>query len=133
MTRNGYEPLHHPPLTSVLKSNAEIQAEASNPYFYKVHLDQQQLELKKQDEHLDVVAATVGTIRQQAYMIHSELGDQAVLLNDMEDSVEKIDGKFDRARRRLDVFFAKSKKGSGKWIIFLILILIALIIVLLVT
>lgn len=96
-------------------------------------LSKQQDSLIHQEDQLDSLSNTVGNIRQHAYQIHSELQDQVILLNEMEDHVDHVDNRFQNAYKKLQGFVIDSKKSSGgRWIIVLVILLIITIVILII-
>lgn len=96
-------------------------------------LSKQQDRLIHQEDQLDSLSNTVGNIRQHAYQIHSELQDQVILLNEMEDHVDHVDNRFQSTYKKLQGFVIDSKKSSGgRWIIVLVILLITTIVILII-
>lgn len=100
------------------------------------HLDNQQIHeyhsqvLRDQDDQLDRLGASIGRQRELSMQIGQELDDHVMLLDDVEEGVDRHQAQFNRARGRLDRF---SRKARENWsltvIVALIVILVLLIII----
>ncbi|KAJ1962489.1 Syntaxin-6 [Dipsacomyces acuminosporus] len=92
---------------------------------------QQQVIMQQQDEHLDSMLDTVRNLHGIAGTMNTELDDQAVLLDEMGDLVDRTQSKLDSARQKVSKFLRDSSNRSLRTILILfvvILVLIALII-----
>lgn len=100
------------------------------------HLDNQQIHeyhsqvLREQDDQLDTLSASIGRQRELSMQIGDELDGQVLLLDEVEEGVDRHDAQFRRAKGRLDRF---SRKARENWsltvIVALIIILVLLIII----
>ncbi|OCL07956.1 hypothetical protein AOQ84DRAFT_377215 [Glonium stellatum] len=100
-------------------------------------LDNQQIHayhtrvLREQDAQLDVLGQSIGRQRELSMQIGDELDGQVLLLDEVEEGVDRHQGQFRRARGRLE---RVSRKARENWsltvIVVLIVILVLLIIVL---
>ncbi|KAL1959419.1 hypothetical protein VTO42DRAFT_2222 [Malbranchea cinnamomea] len=73
---------------------------------------QRQLELmREQDQQLDGVFRTVGTLRQQADDMGRELEEQAVMLDDVDTLADRVGGKLQKGMRRVGHII---RKNEGK-------------------
>ncbi|KAL1994822.1 hypothetical protein VTN49DRAFT_1009 [Thermomyces lanuginosus] len=101
------------------------------------HMDNQQIHehhqriLREQDEQLDQLGQSIGRQHQLSIQIGDELEGQIALLDDVENAVERHQGRLDTARRRLDRI---RRKAGDNWsmmtIVGLIIILVVLIVIL---
>jgi len=98
-------------------------------------LDNQQIHtyhsqvLREQDEQLDVLGASIGRQRQLSEQIGEELEGQVLLLDDVEEGVDRHQAQFVRARGRLDRF---SRKARDNWSLTVIVVLIIILLLLIV-
>jgi syntaxin 8 len=100
------------------------------------HLDNQQIHeyhsqvIRDQDDQLDALGASIGRQRELSMQIGDELDGQVMLLDDVEEGVDRHAAQFRRARGRLDRFSRKAKENwSLTVIVVLIIILVFLIII----
>ncbi|KAF2833018.1 SNARE complex subunit [Ophiobolus disseminans] len=99
-------------------------------------LDNQQIHefhsqvIRDQDDQLDQLGASIGRQRELSMQIGDELDGQVVLLDDVEEGVDRHTAQFRRARGRLDRFSRKARENwSLSIIVVLIIILVLLIII----
>jgi syntaxin 8 len=99
------------------------------------HLDNQQIHeyhsqvLRDQDDQLDVLGASIGRQRELSMQIGDELDGQVVLLDEVEEGVDRHAAQFRRARGRLDRF---SRKARENWSLTVIVVLIVVLLLLIV-
>ncbi|XPS75353.1 hypothetical protein M3J09_007449 [Ascochyta lentis] len=99
------------------------------------HLDNQQIHayhsqvLREQDDQLDTLSASIGRQRELSMQIGDELDGQVMLLDEVEEGVDRHDAQFRRARGRLDRF---SRKARENWSLTLIIVLIVILVLLIV-
>jgi syntaxin 8 len=100
------------------------------------NLDNQQIHayhsqvIRDQDEQLDQLGLSIGRQRELSMQIGDELDGQVMLLDDVEEGVDRHQAQFQRARGRLDRFSRKAKENwSLTTIVVLICILVLLIVV----
>jgi t-SNARE syntaxin family protein len=65
---------------------------------------QQQALMKEQDQQMDQLADTVGTLKEVAVVIGNELDDQTRLLNDLEENVDQTSSRLDQGMRKMKEF-----------------------------
>jgi syntaxin 8 len=98
-------------------------------------LDNQQIHayhsqvIAEQDDQLDQLGASIGRQRELSMQIGDELDGQVVLLDDVEEGVDRHSEQFRRARGRLDRF---SRKARENWSLTVIVVLIAILVLLIV-
>lgn len=99
------------------------------------HLDNQQIHeyhsqvLRDQDDQLDTLSASIGRQRELSMQIGDELDGQVMLLDEVEEGVDRHDAQFRRARGRLDRF---SRKARENWSLTVIIVLIVTLVLLIV-
>lgn len=100
------------------------------------HLDNQQIHqyhsavLRDQDSQLDTLSASIGRQRELSMQIGDELDGQVLLLDEVDEGVDRHDAQFRRARGRLERFGRKARENwSLSVIVVLIIVLVLLIVV----
>ncbi|KAF9433216.1 hypothetical protein BGZ76_009742 [Entomortierella beljakovae] len=83
----------------------------SNTKFVEQEAQQQQMLLQEQDQQLDGVMVTVLNMREIATTMNSELEDQSMLLDDLDEHVDRTSGGLQKAMRRMNNFI---KQNEGK-------------------
>jgi len=98
-------------------------------------LDNQQIHqyhskvLRDQDDQLDQLGLSIGRQRELSMQIGDELDGQTLLLEDVEEGVERHTAQFGRARGRLDRFSRKAKENWSLTVIVVLIIILVLLIV----
>jgi len=87
--------------------------------------------LRDQDEQLDRLGSSIRTQRELSMQIGDELDGQALLLDDVDEGVDRHQGQLDRARGRLDRFGRKARESWGMGLIVTLIIILVLLIVIL--
>jgi len=85
--------------------------------------------LREQDEQLDRLGASIGRQRELSMAIGDELDGQALLLDDVEEGVDRHAAQFRRAKGRLDRF---SRKARENWSLSVIVVLIVILLLLII-
>ncbi|KAF2279481.1 uncharacterized protein EI97DRAFT_177631 [Westerdykella ornata] len=99
------------------------------------HLSNQQIHayharvLEEQDAQLDTLSQSISRQRELSLQIGDELDGQALLLEDVEEGVDRHAAQFVRARGRLDRF---SRKARENWSLSVILVLIVVLVLVIV-
>ncbi|KAH8696435.1 putative SNARE complex subunit [Talaromyces proteolyticus] len=106
------------------------QFDASELSNQQIHEHHQQV-LQEQDSHLDQLGESIGRQHQLSIQIGDELEGQVALLDDVDNHVDRHQGRIDTARRRLDKI---RRKAGDNWslmtIVGLIIVLVILIVIL---
>ncbi|KAJ2726678.1 Syntaxin-10 [Coemansia sp. Benny D115] len=95
------------------------------------HQNQQQLLMEQQDEHFDAMLGTVRNLHGIASTMNTELDSQAVLIDEVNDLVDRTHTNLRKARKAVDKFLRDKSNRSLQIILLLfaaILVLIMLII-----
>lgn len=85
--------------------------------------------LAEQDEQLDRLGMSIGRQRELSMQIGNELDEHVVLLDEVEEGVDRHAAQFVRARGRLERF---SKKARENWSLTIIVVLIIILVLLIV-
>lgn len=99
------------------------------------HLDNQQIHeyhsqvLRDQDDQLDRLGASISRQRELSMQIGDELDGQVMLLDDVEEGVDRHAAQFVRARGRLDRFSRKAKENWSLTVIVALIVILILVIV----
>ena len=107
--------------------------DASGPNL--AHLDNQQIHayhdrvIADQDSQLDQLGQSISRQRELSMQIGDELDGQVMLLDDVEEGVDRHAAQFVRARGRLDRF---SRKARENWSLTVIVVLIVILVLLIV-
>ncbi|KAF2094454.1 hypothetical protein NA57DRAFT_68552 [Rhizodiscina lignyota] len=105
---------------------APDQSELSNQQIHEYHSGV----LREQDEQLDRLGESIGRQRDLSIQIGDELDDHAMMLDEVDERVDRHQGQLDRARSRLGRVARKAKDNwSMTTIIVLIVILVLLIVI----
>jgi syntaxin 8 len=85
--------------------------------------------ISEQDEQLDRLGASIGRQRELSMQIGDELDGQVLLLDEVEEGVDRHAGQFRRARGRLE---RVSRKARDNWSLSIIVLLIVILVLLIV-
>ncbi len=96
--------------------------------FIQRQIRQQQLELKKQDEGLEMLSESANRLGTLSLGIHEELNTQNMMLDEMEDDLEKATGNLNIVTKKTREMI---KKSGGKRNFMIIVSLSAVVVVLL--
>ncbi|CAI9633535.1 snare complex subunit [Alternaria burnsii] len=107
--------------------------DASSPNL--AHLDNQQIHayhdrvIADQDSQLDQLGQSISRQRELSMQIGDELDGQVMLLDDVEEGVDRHAAQFVRARGRLDRFSRKARENWSLTVIVVLIIILVLLIV----
>ena len=98
-----------------LPSPSAFDAESAAGDDYAGYEQQRQVEIMhEQDEALDGVFKTVGTLREQAHVMGRELEEQGEMLNEVDTLTDRLGGKLQGGMKRITTIIRKNE-GRG-WI-----------------
>ncbi|KAF8937186.1 t-SNARE [Dissophora ornata] len=101
----------------------------SNAKFVEQEAQQQQMLMQEQDQQLDGVMHTVLNMREIASTMNSELNDQSMLLDDLDEHVDATSGRLQAAMRRMNHFIKQNEETKSTCCIgILIMVLIIMLI-----
>ncbi|CDH51520.1 syntaxin-6 [Lichtheimia corymbifera JMRC:FSU:9682] len=112
--------------------------EASNSRHHNDHMledenQQQMVMMQEQDTHLDSMSGTLVNLKEIAGTMNTELEDQAMILDDLGDHVDRSQGRLKRAMNRVTYILKKEEESkSGYCICCLIIVLIILLVLVIV-
>ncbi|KAF9555337.1 hypothetical protein EC968_009013 [Mortierella alpina] len=106
----------------------------SNSKFVEQEAQQQQMLMQEQDQQLDGVMHTVLNMREIASTMNTELADQSMLLDDLDEHVDRTSGSLQKAMKRMNHFIKQNEETKsscciGILVIVLIILLILVIVV----
>ncbi|KAF1837247.1 hypothetical protein BDW02DRAFT_566299 [Decorospora gaudefroyi] len=101
------------------------QSDLSNQQIHTYHSDV----IRDQDDQLDRLGESIGRQRELSMQIGDELEGQVLLLDDVEEGVDRHTAQFQRARGRLDRFSRKARENWSLTIIVVLIIILVLLIV----
>lgn len=85
--------------------------------------------IRDQDDQLDRLGESIGRQRELSMQIGEELDGQVMLLDDVEEGVDRHAAQFRRARGRLDRFSQKARENWSLTVIVVLIIILVLLIV----
>ena len=88
-------------------------------------LQYQQDKLKSQDNQIDDIIADVAKGKQMGKAIHGKLQDQNVLLEQIDENMDKLDSKMERTKKKFETYL---KKSSNCCLITILIIELAILI-----
>ncbi|KAG0297825.1 hypothetical protein BGZ98_000421 [Dissophora globulifera] len=101
----------------------------SNAKFVEQEAQQQQMLMQEQDQQLDGVMHTVLNMRDIASTMNDELQDQSMLLDDLDEHVDRTAGRLGKAMRRMNHFIKQNEETKASCCIgILIMVLIILLV-----
>ena len=96
----------------------------------QIHQYHQQV-LQEQDDQLDTLSESIGRQRHLSMQIGDELEGQVALLDEVDQGVDRHQGRLDGARRRLKVVSQKAKANWGMTTIIVLIVILVLLIAIL--
>lgn len=106
-------------------AGAPDQSDLSNQQIHEYHSQV----IRDQDDQLDRLGESIGRQRELSMQIGDELDGQVMLLDDVEEGVDRHQAQFRRARGRLDRISRKAKENWSLTIIVVLIIILVLLIV----
>lgn len=82
-------------------SKLENELDSPNRHFLDDTIAQQHRMFLDQDEQLDMISDSVGTLKTVSRQIGNELDEQAVMLDDFGNELENIDSKLDSTMKKM--------------------------------
>ncbi|XP_067209568.1 syntaxin-6 isoform X1 [Linepithema humile] len=82
-------------------SKLENEMDSPNRQFLSDTLQQQNSMMRQQDEQLDMIGESVGTLKTVSRQINSELDEQAVMLDEFGNELETTDSKLDATMKKM--------------------------------
>ncbi|KYQ50189.1 Gamma-soluble NSF attachment protein [Trachymyrmex zeteki] len=82
-------------------SKLENEIDSPNRQFLSDTMQQQNSMIRQQDEQLDMIGETVGTLKTVSRQINSELDEQAVMLDEFGNELETTDSKLDATMKKM--------------------------------
>ncbi|CAK8673688.1 unnamed protein product [Clavelina lepadiformis] len=111
---------------------SKLEIENENGGFIKDQQQQQRLIIEQQDDQLDLVADSVGILKNMSKSIGNELDEQAVMLDDMDTEMENTHNRMESLLKKMAkvTHLSNDKRqwcaigilGSSIFVIFLLLV-----------
>ncbi|KAF4517690.1 hypothetical protein B566_EDAN016516 [Ephemera danica] len=91
------------PATHGTTKYSKLENEMDSPHrqFMDTTLQQQQHMIHSQDEQLDAISDSIGTLKTVSRQINSELDEQAVMLDEFGNELENTDSKIDSTMKKM--------------------------------
>ncbi|KAI8327886.1 t-SNARE [Blakeslea trispora] len=83
-----------------------------NSIFIENEQQQQMVMMREQDTHLDAMGGTLVNLKEIASTMNQEMDDQAILLDDLGNQVDRSEGKLKGAMRRITTILKKEEGNS---------------------
>ncbi|KAI9491974.1 t-SNARE [Zychaea mexicana] len=107
--------------------------EEDNDQFIEDERQQQMMMMNEQDTHLDGMSGTLVNLKEIAGTMNHEFDDQAMILDDLGDHVDRSQGRLQRAMSRVKTILKQEEESkSGYCICCLIIVLIILLVLVIV-
>jgi len=89
----------------------------------------QRAQLEQQDQHLDVLSASVSRTKELATSISEELDAQAGLIDELDTKVERTNTRMNSATRRVQQVMTSVKRDRGTQMVLCLVVLIVILII----
>ncbi|KAL5011660.1 hypothetical protein ScPMuIL_010211 [Solemya velum] len=108
----------------------DMEMERSNQRFLDDTQQQQQSLIKSQDDQLDNIGNTVGTLKNMSHQIGSELDDHTVMLDEFRHEMDTTESRLDSTMKKMAKVFHMSNDKRQWCAIMLLLVILVVVIVL---
>ncbi|KAG0198654.1 hypothetical protein BGX28_007906 [Mortierella sp. GBA30] len=102
----------------------------SNAKFVEQEAQQQQMLMQEQDQQLDGVMHTVLNMREIASTMNTELADQSLLLDDLDEHVDRTAGSLQKAMKRMNHFIKQNEETKSTCCIGILIIVLIIMLIL---
>lgn len=113
---------------NLLKRDVANNIDLEEPLRASSHIENQQLIIKEQDEVLDDISQSLGTLSNVGNEIDTEIHLHNEMLTGMHYEADSVMGRYEGVMKRLDTYLELSSRGQTCGVLFLIGVLIVLII-----
>ncbi|KAI7866351.1 t-SNARE [Spinellus fusiger] len=93
---------------------------------------QQMVMMQEQETHLDGLSGTLVQLRDIAGTMHREMDDQAILLNDLGDQVDRSQGRLSRAMKNITNLLKREEESKSDYCVCCLIIVLIVLLVLVV-
>ncbi|KAG0045913.1 hypothetical protein BGZ83_008887 [Gryganskiella cystojenkinii] len=104
----------------------------SNAKFVEQEAQQQQMLMQEQEQQLDGVMHTVLNMREIATTMNHELQDQSLLLDDLDEHVDRTAGGLQKAMKRMNRFIKDNEESKSSCCIGILVIVLIILLILVV-
>ncbi|KAF9397332.1 hypothetical protein BGX21_008974, partial [Mortierella sp. AD011] len=115
------------------KPSRRENAMYSNSKFVEQEAQQQQILLEEQEQQLDGVMNTVINMREIALTMNGELQDQSMLLDDLDEHVDRTSGSLRKAMKRMNHFIKQNEESKSSCCIGILIIVLIIMLILVIT
>ncbi|KAK7487292.1 hypothetical protein BaRGS_00021520 [Batillaria attramentaria] len=106
------------------------EMERANQHFIDDTLQQQQLLMTAQDDHLDMIGSSVGVLKNMSHHIGNELEDQNVMLDDFRHDMDHTETRLDQTMKKMAKVMHMSNDRRQWCAIGVLLVVLILVIIL---
>lgn len=113
-----------------------ISQDGANPFGDQNRIDsefqqfQQQQIIQEQDLQLDSIHETMRNLNEQAMIMGSELEDQGAMLDELDQDLDRVDGRLQRGLKRVNWIIEKNKERGSDWCIGILVVALVVLLVL---
>lgn len=120
-------------ITTMSNRISQDHTQGENPFDDRFEEDfnafQQQEVLQNQDLQLDLIHQTMRNLNQQAAMMGSELEDQGMMLDDLDQEMDVVGSKLQRGLKRVGFVIEKNKERASDWCIGILVVALCVLLV----
>lgn len=113
-----------------VSSMQQQQPSHDDPAYAAFEQQQQQSLMAEQDGQLESVSKTVGTLRDQAHTMGQELEDQAGILTDFDENVDRTQDKLRRGMKRVQWVIKKNEDTASSCCIGILILALVILLIL---
>ncbi|CAH7684737.1 hypothetical protein BY996DRAFT_6434463 [Phakopsora pachyrhizi] len=88
------------------------------------HQEHKMMMINKQDQTLSTISGVVGVLREQANLMGREIGDQNIMLEDLDEGIDRTESRLSKANRKLNKFVDDNKNSKSSWLIIILIVLL---------
>jgi len=111
------------PKKSDTRAKLQAELERDNQAFVEGQQSRQVQIVKEQDQHLDVLNRTVGTLREMGSQMDRTIKEHEVIIDDLDKQATRTDNRLKGAIKKVNELI-DSTKDSTQWCIIIVLILV---------
>lgn len=93
---------------------------------------QQQEMIRDQDLQLDSIHETMRNLNQQATLMGGELEDQGMMLDELDQDLDRVDSRVQRGLKRIEWFIEKNRERGSDWCIAILVVALVVLLILII-
>lgn len=93
---------------------------------------QQQEMIRDQDVQLDSIHETMRNLNQQANLMGGELEDQGMMLDELDQDLDRVDDRIQRGLKRIGWFIEKNRERGSDWCIGILVVALVILLILII-